>query len=222
LIEDNVANVIFLTNDSAFFKSLPDRLFRTVLLYDEHTTGKANDDDAVARDILGLYVLQNRAPKKREWTPEQAWYFVKELSTKGELPYDQVLLNGLFRSSGEHAVQNLQRAEMISIVMDPHNGRPKAIQPKRSQLRKAFGRLTEDTTLAAKMELQSLQALWDIENTDIGRMEDELERLSKMARLKTHPKDREKYLFEKIDKAQKKIREYEQQMRAQEKVLQDE
>jgi hypothetical protein len=214
-----VANVIFLTNDSAFFKSLPDRLFRTILLHDEHTPGKANDDDAVARDILGLYVLQNRAPKKREWTPEQAWYFVKELSEKEELKYDQVLLDRLFRSSGEHAVQNLQRAEMISIVMNDKNGRPEIIKPKRPQLRDAFKRLTGDRILAAKMDLQSLQALRDIENTNIGRMEDELERLSKMARLKNQPKGRAEYLLEMIERAQKRIRRYELQIREKKKVL---
>ncbi|KAA8909081.1 RNA12 protein-domain-containing protein [Sphaerosporella brunnea] len=206
LVEDKHANVIFLTNDSASYKSLPDRLFRTVLLDDGHTsTTRKATDNALARDVLGLYVLQNRAPKKREWTPEQAWYFVKELAQHEKLNYDRP------------AIPIFRRGRF----MNPDNGRPETIKPRRTHLRAAFKKLTEDRILGAKIDLQSLHARCEIENLTIARMEEELERLSKLVKLRKHPKGREEYLLENIEKAQQRIRAYEAQMKDKRRVIEE-
>ncbi|CCX06506.1 Similar to Mitochondrial escape protein 2; acc. no. Q873L8 [Pyronema omphalodes CBS 100304] len=201
LATDHHANVIFLTNDSNFFKSLPDRLFRTMLL-DNSPRHSETVPQELARDVLGLYVRDDGVRKQRPWTSEQAWYFVDQLSKNRKLDYNIVLLHPLFRChDGEKAIQHLQQAGMISI--EPYeNGRPANIKPGRPHHAEAFKMLTEDTTLKARMEMRIYKVRIALEAEKIEKLEQEL---AILAKLKKQPEGRVKYLLDEIEESQHKI-----------------
>jgi len=208
LVADKHANVIFIANDSSFFKSLPDSLFRTMLLKDPQESTHVTVDEMVAHDVMGLYILQDSVRKKRAWTSEQAWYFVQALTHNNQIEYNKVLLDPLFLSGGENAMQHLQQAGLISIVMHG-NGRPASIKLGKENYREAFKMLTDDVALKDKMDLQTCIVRKDIEGEKIARIEEEL---SKIAKLKALPVRRQEYLLERVSESQEKIDKFEEKI----------
>ncbi|KAI5818602.1 RNA12 protein-domain-containing protein [Pyronema omphalodes] len=219
LVADDYAKVIFLTNDSNFFKSLPDRLFRTMPL--DHFSHSETVPQELARDARSLYIGQDSVRKQRPWTPEQAWYFVEKLSEKEYVDYNIVLLDPLFRfHNGENSIQHLQQAGMISIEPSQHeNGRPANIKPGRTHLTEAFKKLMEDATLKARMEMQTYEVRIETETKRIEKLEQELARLAK---LKKQPVERFEYLMKEIRESQVEIDAWEKELDGRKKVLKNE
>ncbi|CAZ82498.1 unnamed protein product [Tuber melanosporum] len=276
LVSANIAHVIFLTNDTSFSKSLakslPDRVFRSILLgdaqpdsakrfvlkhIDNQLDGAANEkaraelDDSIqalggrltdleflsrriktgetpkqavgaiietsAQEILKLYLLEEAGRGKRTWATEQAWYLVKTLAEKGEVAYHHVLVHDLFKFAGEDALQNLEQAELVTIVT--RNGRPWCIKPGRPVFQAAFGRLMADRVLCARMDFLSLASLIKVETAAIQKAGEELE---KIAGLPNRPKERMRFLLAKIAEAQGKIDKYEEGMKKLKAVLKEE
>jgi uncharacterized coiled-coil protein SlyX len=217
LATDHHANVIFLTNDSNFFKSLPDRLVRTMLL--DNSPHSETVPQELARDVRSLYIGQDGVRKQRPWTSEQAWYFVEQLSEKEYVDYNIVLLDPLFRfHDGENSIQHLQQAGMISIVepSQHENGRPANIKQGRPYHVEAFRKLMEDTTLKARMEMQTYEVRIATETQKIEKLEQELARLAK---LKKQPEERVKYLLKEIKESQVEIDGWEREVDGRRKVL---
>lgn len=169
-----------------------------------------------ASEILKLYFLDEGHMKKRNWSPAQAWYLVKNLADHEQLPFNQVVIHDLFRLD-EEPIQNLEQAEMITIVTQ--NGRPYGIKPGRPVFQEAFKRLLSDKVLAAKMDLHSFKALIKGETEIIEKAEKELEMLTAMPK---QPKGRGEYLLEKISVSQKKVEECEKSIVALKAILKTE
>ncbi|KAI5852366.1 RNA12 protein-domain-containing protein [Tricharina praecox] len=169
-----------------------------------------------ASEILKLYFLDGSEVAKRKWTPEQAWYLVKRLTSEDSLRYNEVLLHDFFKSSGgEDAVQALEQAEMVSIINK--HGRPYAIKPGKPVYRAAFERLLKDEVLKAKMDMVSLKAVVKAETVDIKKCEEELQALAACEKKSGRRVD---WLVGKIDKSQRKVEDAEAQMVSLKKVLQ--
>ncbi|KAG0637377.1 RNA12 protein-domain-containing protein [Tuber brumale] len=277
LVSANIAHVIFLTNDTSFSKSLakslPDRVFRSILLgdaqpdsakrfvlkhIDNQLDGAANEkaraelDDSIqalggrltdleflsrriktgetpkqavgaiietsAQEILKLYLLEEAGRgRKRTWATEQAWHLVKTLAEKDEVAYHHVLVHDLFKFAGEDALQNLEQAELVTIVT--RDGRPWCVKPGRPVFQAAFRRLVADRVLCARMDFLSLALLTKVETAAIQKAGEELE---KIAVLPNRPKERVGFLLAKIAEAQGKIDKYEEGMRKLKGVLKEE
>jgi len=168
-----------------------------------------------ASEILKLYFLGGSEVAKRKWTPEQAWYLVKRLTTEDSLRYNEVLLHDFFKLGGEDAVQALEQAEMINIVNQ--HGRPYAINPGKPVYRAAFERLLGDRVLKAKMDMVSLKAVVKIETADIRKCLEELQAMSDCEKKCGRRVD---WLVKKIETSQKKVEDVEKQMGMLKKVLQ--
>ncbi|RPB00118.1 hypothetical protein L873DRAFT_1805543 [Choiromyces venosus 120613-1] len=171
-----------------------------------------------AQEILKLYFLEEAGRgRKRTWGTEQAWYLVKNLAEKGEIAYHHVLVHDLFKFSSEDALQNLEQAELITIVT--RNGRPWCVKPGRPVFQAAFRRLMTDRVLCARMDFLSCAALAKIETLVVHTAGEELEKLGELS---VPPKGRIAYLLARIAEAQGKIDTYEREMGKLKRVLKEE
>lgn len=141
--------------------------------------------DQSASEIIKLFLLPNRgsspsstlvsSANDRKFSPEQAWFLIKEISTKESLRYNEVLLSNTFASSttpsandGELALESLANAELITVHV--HRGRPQTIQAGRPVYQAAFDALLKDPVLKAKMDLAILNELSKIETKTIEKV----------------------------------------------------
>ncbi|KAI2625465.1 RNA12 protein-domain-containing protein [Xylaria nigripes] len=177
-----------------------------------------------ASEVLKMFLLAGKATGDGEhkWSTEQAWYIVKALSKNDILRYNEVLLADTFASSlstpdGESALEGLANAELITIRSGA--GRPRSITVGKPVYQAAFRRLVSDTVLAAKMDLAVLKELAKIEAKTIQNAEAELGQLGSLPGKPSEAHDRVGYLLAKLEKAQKKIVEYEKEMGKLKKVL---
>lgn len=144
--------------------------------------------DQSASEIIKLFLLTNRGSSStnstilssanttdRKFSPEQAWFLIKEIATKESLRYNEVLLSNTFASSttanaadGELALESLANAELITV--HSHRGRPQTIQAGRPVYQAAFDALLKDPVLKAKMDLAILTELSKIETKTIEKV----------------------------------------------------
>ena len=159
-----------------------------------------------ASEILKMYILDPHP--SRPWSSEQAWLLVKSLAKTDTLRYNELLLSDTYKSGGEGVLQALEQAELISIVSS--NGRPKNIKPGKPVYQAAFKLLTEDTALAAKMDLAILAELITIETKSIEKYEAELSLLGSLpGGPPAKVKGRVSYLLEKLWLGQDRVQKYE-------------
>lgn len=291
LTTNNIAHVIFLTNDVAFTKplskALPDRVFRQIALQDtsletakryvinhldfdavekEKPEEEGDDErdltpsqkrkdlqeldsvipliggrltdleflarrikagetptravkeiiDQSASEILKMFLLTDA----REWTPQQAWTIVRDLSRADALRYNEVLLTDAYKSGGEKALAALEQAELITV--QSLNGRPYSIKPGKPVFQSAFQRLVKDKVLAAKMDLAVLGEAIGNENKSIDKYEQELHLLGELPNQPGQLALRVRWLLEKVAGSQAKIEGYEKESAGLKKVLQSE
>ena len=175
-----------------------------------------------ASEILKMYVFNSdEGESSKRWTSEQAWLLIKELSEKGSLRFNEIILSDTFKAGGENVLRALEQAELISIVSGP-NGRPASIKPGKPVYHPAFKRLTEDNVLRSRLDLAILTDLTKIENATIEKVENELLLLSQLG---TEPKrlvPRIQYLVAKLASSQDKVERYETESKALKKVLGEE
>ncbi|KAL0577896.1 mitochondrial escape protein 2 [Marasmius crinis-equi] len=112
--------------------------------------------------------------KSLPWTREQAWFVLKKLASKTEVPYHEVLLNFPFKGD-EAPLRSMEQAELISI--GTHNGRPSVIRPGRPVYRWVFERLVDDPIFQAIQEIAYNDALIASASSTIQSCEDELLKL---------------------------------------------
>lgn len=141
--------------------------------------------DQSASEIIKLFLLPNRGSSSnstivsssndRKFSPEQAWFLIKEIAKKESLRYNEVLLSNTFASSttsdasdGELALESLANAELITV--HSHRGRPQTIQAGRPVYQAAFDALLKDPVLKAKMDLAILTELSKIETKTIDKV----------------------------------------------------
>lgn len=144
--------------------------------------------DQSVSEIIKLFLLPNRGGSfsdsniisssnnnERKFSPEQAWFLIKEIATKESLRYNEVLLSNTFASSttastadGELALESLANAELITV--HAHRGRPQTIRAGRPVYQAAFTALLNDPVLKAKMDLAILTELSKIETKTIEKV----------------------------------------------------
>ncbi|KAL0063290.1 mitochondrial escape protein 2 [Marasmius tenuissimus] len=115
--------------------------------------------------------------KNLPWTREQAWFVLKMLSAKSEVPYHEVLLNFPFKGD-ETPLRSMEQAELISI--GTNNGRPSVIRPGRPIYRWVFERLVDDPIFQAVQEIAYNDALIASASSTIQSCEDELLKLKEI------------------------------------------
>ncbi|KKY15193.1 putative protein rna12 [Phaeomoniella chlamydospora] len=169
-----------------------------------------------ASEILKMYLLEVDI-SSRNWSPEQAWLLVKQLSQSDRIRYNELLLSDIYKKNGESTLQALEQAELITIVSS--NGRPYAIKPGKPVFQAAFRYLTSDAVLKSRLELALLAKLVGIENKNMEKYEMELRGLAELPGQPRELIPRIKYLLGKCSTSQGKIEGWEREMGELKKVL---
>ncbi|RPA82836.1 hypothetical protein BJ508DRAFT_369410 [Ascobolus immersus RN42] len=149
-------------------------------------------------------------------TPEQAYYMMKTLSEKEQVPYYAPTLHSLFKENADDALSALAQTELITINAAA-SGRPSSIKPGKPVYRAAFAKLLNDEVFKAKMELATLKALTKVEQGELSKALTELERLKELDGWEV--KMRRNFLKGKMGASQIKIEDYEKKMGQWKKIL---
>lgn len=184
--------------------------------------------DQSASDVLRMFILAKKHPGgDQKWSPEQAWYLVREIAKHGTLRYNEVLLSSTFASSttpaadsAEAALDSLAAAELISV--GSHKGRPQTVRAGRPVYQAAFAALLADGALRARMDLAVLTERAAVEAKSLDKVEAELGLLGSLPRQPHQTADRVNYLLAKVQSSQARIQECEREMAGLKKILSQE
>lgn len=174
-----------------------------------------------AAEILKIFITEVD-PSSRGWTPEQAWYLIKNLGTanaqagsqsdsdangEASIRYSDIILSDLFKKDGEATLRALEKAELISVISK--NGRPSIIKPGKPVLAAAFRQLVEDKVLSSRLDLRILGKMITIQNQAINKIEEELKVLGSFPKEPSEARRRIKWLLANLALNQAKIDQYE-------------
>ncbi|KAK2865292.1 hypothetical protein FQN49_003722 [Arthroderma sp. PD_2] len=174
-----------------------------------------------AAEILKIFITEVD-PSSRGWTPEQAWYLIKNLGTikaqtgnlaspdeedEVSIRYSDIILSDLFKKDGENILRALEKAELITVISK--NGRPSIIKPGKPVLAAAFSQLVDDDVLKSRLDLRILSQLINMENQAINKVEDELQILGSLPKEPSEARRRIKWLLAKLALSQAKVDQYE-------------
>ncbi|KAF9234783.1 RNA12 protein-domain-containing protein [Melanogaster broomeanus] len=163
--------------------------------------------------------------KSLRWTREQVWTVLKQLSSKAELPYYDVLSDFPFKGD-ELPLRTMEHAEIISI--GTLNGRPSTIRPGKPVLKYVFERLVNDPIFRATQDMAVNDKLISSADNTIKACEAELTTLQQITGNETFfqslwrrkpEAERKKYLLKKMHRAQANIQTLEKQNAELRKVL---
>lgn len=176
-----------------------------------------------ASELMKMYLLAVEKAE-RKWSPEQAWYLIKQLAEHEDLRYNEVLLSNTFSSSltpsasnGEAVLEALQAAELISIKS--YKGRPQTIKAGKPVYQAAFKLLTEDRVLCSRLNLAILNELTKIETKSIDKYEQELNLLGLLPKQPREVGPRIEFLLAKLAGSQQKVEQWEREMGGLKKIL---
>ncbi|KAI6360275.1 mitochondrial escape protein 2 [Pyricularia grisea] len=182
--------------------------------------------DQSSSEIIKMFLLAKKSLEgtQTQWSPEQAWFLIKEIASKTSLRYNEVLLSPTFASSttpsaadGEAAIEALAAAELVTVTS--HRGRPQTIRAGRPVYQAAFTQLTQDAVLKARMNLLLLTELSKVEAKNIDKVETELALLGALPKQPREITDRVTYLLGKLHSSQVKVAELDREMAALKGVL---
>lgn len=114
----------------------------------------------------------------------------------------------------------MERAELITIIQK--EGRANSVRPGKPVFYTVFNRLTSDTIFAASMEVETNMALKKQSETDIAKLEDNINKLTNINAPNRPPKEIEtriKFLLTKAASIQKLIEEYDNNIKAGKDVI---
>jgi hypothetical protein len=175
-----------------------------------------------ASEIIKVFLPAIKSEKK--WSPEQAWYLIREIASKESLRYNEVLLSNTFSASttpaaanAELAIESLTNAELITVTT--HRGRPQTIRAGKPVYQAAFNMLLKDAVLTAKMDLAVLAELAKVEAKGIDKVEQELALLGTFPNMPYQTSGRISYLLAKLEASQAKIKSYEKEMAGLKEIL---
>ena len=170
-------------------------------------------------EILKMFILGVETGT-RQWSQEQVWTLIKMLAQAedGKLSYSRVLLSDLFKDDGETALRALEQAELINIASV--NGSPETIKPGKPVYRAVFKRLTQNTTLSSRLDLDIFSELIRAENKSIAKYEEELQLLGSLPKQPRELTPRIQWLLQKVYSSQDKISKYETDSAVLKKILQ--
>ncbi|KAF9459344.1 RNA12 protein-domain-containing protein [Collybia nuda] len=162
------------------------------------------------------------------WSRQQAWAVLKALSTRGEVPYHDILSDFPFKGD-DTPLRSMEHAELISI--GTFEGRASTIRPGKPVFRWVFERLVNDPVFRATQEIAFNEKVITNSESIIHACEEELVMLKGI--ISVEPRQwwkfglqrtgatslRCKYLFDKMLTAERKIEILEKANRELKKVL---
>ncbi|GAM83594.1 hypothetical protein ANO11243_015820 [Dothideomycetidae sp. 11243] len=172
--------------------------------------------EQAASEIQKLFLMGGN-DEQRNWTPQQAWFLVKQLASAESLRYNEILLADVYKAGGDTALTALEQSELITI--QSYNGRAYSIKPGRPVFASAFKRLVEDSVLASKLDLAVLAESIKAETQTIEKCEQELHLLGELPKQPAELTSRVQWLLGKIQASQVKVEAMEKQSTALKKVL---
>ncbi|KAL1746991.1 RNA12 protein-domain-containing protein [Schizophyllum fasciatum] len=159
--------------------------------------------------------------KNLPWSREQAWHVLRQLAKQEEIPYQDLLLNFPFKGD-ENALRAMEQAELITV--GTHNGRPSAVRPGKPVYKWVFERLYQDSIFEAMMDTAYNKKIIAASETTVKECEEELLKLKEIGLEngwlgRTPSSERANYLYDKMQKAQRKIVQLERKNDELKKVL---
>ncbi|KAJ5645489.1 hypothetical protein N7507_011500 [Penicillium longicatenatum] len=174
-----------------------------------------------ASEIMKIFILGTDSVSP-QWTTEQAWHIIKALghAKDGQILYNKVLFNDLFKGNGEATLRALEQAELISV--GSVKGFPRWIKPGKPVYKAAFQQLIGNKTLEGRLDLLILSELISSENKSIAKYEEELALLGSLPKYPWELTSRIEWLLSKVHGSQSKILQYEKESAILRKILQGE
>ncbi|OCH95302.1 hypothetical protein OBBRIDRAFT_878653 [Obba rivulosa] len=160
--------------------------------------------------------------KNLPWTREQVWILMKQLSTKPEISYHEVLMDFPFKGD-ETPLRNMEQAELIAV--STQNGRPSSIKPGKPVYKYVFERLVQDPVFKATQDITFNEKVIASSETIVKACEAELLTLRDVENVEPSwlggsvISRRASYLAKKMRAAQHKIEALEKQNADLKKIL---
>ena len=145
----------------------------------------------------------------KEWDPCQVWVIMKLLTEQGSIDFQLLLKNPLFSSSYDTLgiLTTLEKHDLISLTYN--KGVLDKIKTGRPLYQSAFKNLIEDKRVFRIYEQNYIKKLISMENAKIKKLEEEIQSI-----YKANLKNRVAYLSDKVDSSNKKIMDYEKQVKS--------
>ncbi|GAA5796012.1 RNA12 protein-domain-containing protein [Helicostylum pulchrum] len=157
--------------------------------------------------------------KKMEWSSIQFWTIVKLLTNNMCINYDELKWSPAFLGA-EAPLKAMERAELITIIQK--EGRPDSIRPGKPVFYTVFNRLVSDTVFAASMEVECNMALKKQSETEMTKLENNIEKLTNINATNKPPKEvqvRIQYLLTKLASIQNLIENYDKKIKDAKEVI---
>lgn len=145
----------------------------------------------------------------KEWDPCQVWVIMKLLTEHGSIDFQLLLKNPLFSSSYDTLgiLTTLEKHDLISLTYN--KGVLDMIKTGRPLYQSAFKNLIQDKHVFRIYEQNYIKKLIAMENAKIKKLEEEIQSI-----YKANLKNRVAYLSEKVDASNKKVMDYEKQVKS--------
>lgn len=120
----------------------------------------------------------------------------------------------------EAPLKAMERAELITIIQK--EGRPDSIRPGKPVFYTVFNRLVSDTVFAASMEVECNMALKKQSETEMTKLENNIEKLTNINATNKPPKEvqvRIQYLLTKLASIQNLIENYDKKIKDAKEVI---
>ncbi|WWC69163.1 uncharacterized protein I206_103099 [Kwoniella pini CBS 10737] len=180
-IENTNAVFSLSIDDSAQIAKLGGRMVDLeTLVYKVRTGTSLKDavDDIILRNTVELrkaaFGDDSEDAKSLPWNRSQAWKVVKELASKGEISYAQLLQDFPFKGA-EQALKALEEHELVSVSYI--DGRASKVRPGKPVFRYAFEALVNDPIFKASNQIEYNTTLINKAENDIKTYENELNSL---------------------------------------------
>ncbi|WVR05409.1 hypothetical protein IAU60_002424 [Kwoniella sp. DSM 27419] len=147
------------------------------LVYKVRTGASIRDavEDIILRNTVELrkaaFGDDSEDAKALPWNRAQAWRVVKDLASKGEISYAQLLQDFPFKGS-EQSLKALEEHELVSVTYI--DGRASKVKPGKPVFRYAFEALVNDSVFRASCQIDYNAALIAKAESDIRNYETEL------------------------------------------------
>ncbi|WWC89726.1 uncharacterized protein L201_004651 [Kwoniella dendrophila CBS 6074] len=142
------------------------------------TSIKEAVDDIILRNTIELrkaaFGDDSEDAKSLPWNRSQAWKVVKDLASKGEISYAQLLQEFPFKGS-EQSLKALEEHELVSVTYV--DGRASKVKPGKPVFRYAFQALVNDPVFQSSIQIEYNTTLITKAENEIIKYENELTNL---------------------------------------------
>ena len=167
-----------------------------------------------ASEQITTFFLNNTVANESDnnWNTAQVWAIMKFLSESDSFEYNELGKISLFKSSNETlaTLSALEKHDLISFTRE--KGVLSRISTGRPLYKAAFKELINDKRVYKLYETDYYNNLISIENTKILKLEDEINKISKLSDVK-YLKNRLEYVLSKINAATDVIMKYEEKIK---------